>query len=75
MTVPETDPTRNSRPLSLRVPEPAGRPGDAPDFSHLKLDVAGAVDRPPVDARPVQMMDLAFRLIRVLDEDGAAVGP
>ncbi|QTN19813.1 3-methyl-2-oxobutanoate dehydrogenase (2-methylpropanoyl-transferring) subunit alpha [Brevundimonas sp. AJA228-03] len=67
--------TRNTQPLSLRVPEPTGRPGDAPDFSHLKLDVAGAVDRPPVEARPVQMLDLAFRLIRVLDDEGQAVGP
>jgi 2-oxoisovalerate dehydrogenase E1 component alpha subunit len=67
--------TRNTQPLSLRVPEPSGRPGDTPDFSHLKLDVAGAVDRPPVDARPVQMLDLAFRLVRVLDDEGQAVGP
>ncbi|RYE52667.1 MAG: hypothetical protein EOP20_14595, partial [Hyphomicrobiales bacterium] len=26
----------NTQPLSLRVPEPSGRPGDTPDFSHLK---------------------------------------
>ncbi len=67
--------TRNIQPLSLRVPEPSGRPGDAPDCSPLKLDVAGAVDRPAVDARPVQMLDLAFRLVRVLDDEGQAVGP
>ena len=67
--------TRNTQPLSLRVPEPPGRPGDAPDFSGLKLDPAGAVDRPPVDSRPGQMMDMAFRLIRVLDDEGNAVGP
>ena len=66
---------RNSQPLSLRVPEPVGRPGDAPDFSALELDVAGAVERPDVSAKPKAMMDLAFRLIRVLDEDGQAVGP
>ncbi len=66
---------RNSQPLSLRVPEPVGRPGDAPDFSQLQLDVPGAVERPSVDSQPKAMMDLAFRLIRVLDEDGQAVGP
>ncbi len=66
--------TRNTRPLSLRVPEPSGRPGDAPDFSHIKIEAAGAVDRPPVDARPLQMLDLAFRLVRVLDDEGQAVG-
>src|SRR5690606_26431265 len=67
--------TRNTQPLSLHVPEPSGRPGDPVDFSHLKLDAAGAVDRPPVDSRPVQLLDLAFRLIRVLDDEGNAVGP
>jgi len=35
----------NSQLLSLRVPEPSGRPGDPTDFSHLKLDPAGAVER------------------------------
>lgn len=66
---------KNATPLSLRVPEPSGRPGDAPDFSHLKLDAAGAVERPEVSAEPAAMRDLAFRLIRVLDDDGQAVGP
>ncbi|MFC0632963.1 3-methyl-2-oxobutanoate dehydrogenase (2-methylpropanoyl-transferring) subunit alpha [Brevundimonas balnearis] len=66
---------KNSKPLSLRIPEPSGRPGDTPDFSHIKLDAAGAVDRPPTDSRPAAMLDLAFRLVRVLDEDGKAVGP
>lgn len=65
----------NSKALSLRVPEPSGRPGDPSDFSHIKFDSPGSVDRPPVDAKPVQMLDLAFRLIRVLDDEGVAVGP
>lgn len=65
----------NSLPLSLRVPEPSGRPGDAPDFGHLSLDPAGAVDRPAMRTAPQDMRDLAFRLIRVLDDDGQAVGP
>jgi 2-oxoisovalerate dehydrogenase E1 component alpha subunit len=30
----------NTKALSLRVPEPSGRPGDPTDFSHLKLDPA-----------------------------------
>ena len=66
---------KNSQPLSLHVPEPSGRPGDAPDFSHLKLDAAGAVERPEVGSTPYEMRDLAFRLIRVLDDEGQAVGP
>jgi hypothetical protein len=31
---------KNTPTLSLRVPEPSGRPGDAPDFSHLQFDPA-----------------------------------
>lgn len=66
---------KNTPTLSLRVPEPSGRPGDTPDFSHLKLDAPGAVDRPDVSTAPAEMRDLAFRLIRVLDDEGKAVGP
>ncbi len=65
----------NSQALSLRVPEPSGRPGDPTDFSHLKLDPAGVVERPEVSTTPFEMRDHAFRLIRVLDDDGKAVGP
>ena len=61
--------------LTLHVPEPPARPGDKPDFSYLKLAPAGAVARPPVHASPAQMHDYAYSLIRVLDDDGNAVGP
>ncbi|QBX36388.1 3-methyl-2-oxobutanoate dehydrogenase (2-methylpropanoyl-transferring) subunit alpha [Brevundimonas sp. S30B] len=71
----DTQKARNSVSLSLRVPEPPGRPGDAPDFSHLKLDPAGAVDRPEPTAKAEAMRDHAFRLVRVLDDEGRAVGP
>lgn len=66
---------KNTPMLSLRVPEPSGRPGDTPDFSHLKLDEPGAVARPDVSTAPAEMRDHAFRLIRVLDDQGKAVGP
>ena len=66
---------KNTKPLSLRVPEPSGRPGDTPDFSHLKLDAAGAVARPDALADPHEMREMAFRLVRVLDDSGKAVGP
>lgn len=66
---------KNTPTLSLRVPEPSGRPGDTPDFSHLKLDEPGAVARPDVSTAPAEMRDHAFRLIRVLDDQGKAVGP
>jgi 2-oxoisovalerate dehydrogenase E1 component alpha subunit len=61
--------------LRLHVPEPTGRPGHDTDFSYLPISKAGSVRRPPVDATPAQTSDLAFTLIRVLDEDGQALGP
>ena len=63
------------QPLHLHVPEPTGRPGQATDFSYLHLSPAGAVRRPSVDATPASTADLAFTLVRVLDEDGKATGP
>jgi 2-oxoisovalerate dehydrogenase E1 component alpha subunit len=62
------------KPLSLHVPEPTGRPGHATDFSYLKISRAGEVRRPPVDSSPAQMSDLAYSLVRVLDDDSRAVG-
>lgn len=63
---------RNSH--GLHVPEPRGRPGDAPDFHHFDLPGAGAVARPPVDIDPALIRDHAYTLVRVLDDEGAAVG-
>jgi 2-oxoisovalerate dehydrogenase E1 component alpha subunit len=62
-------------PLRLHVPEPSGRPGSPTDFSYLHVSAAGAVRRPPVDTSHFDTQDLAYELIRVLDEDGHAVGP
>ena len=62
-------------PLRLHVPEPTGRPGQGTDFSYLHLAAAGAVPRPPVDVAPVATSDLAYTLVRVLDDAGRAVGP
>jgi 2-oxoisovalerate dehydrogenase E1 component alpha subunit len=61
--------------LSLYVPEPEVRPGGRPDFSHVKIPQAGSVERPPIDADPRDIRDLAFSIIRVLNRDGEAVGP
>lgn len=61
--------------LRLHVPEPTGRPGCETDFSYLHVSPAGDVRRPPVDTVPQETSDLTFQLIRVLDHDGAAVGP
>jgi Dehydrogenase E1 component/2-oxoisovalerate dehydrogenase E1 alpha subunit N terminal len=61
-------------PLQFHVPEPAVRPGDAPDFSNVRLAEAGSVRRPEIDADPESMRDLAYSIIRVLNRDGEAVG-
>jgi len=66
---------KNTPKLSLRVPEPPARPGDKADFSHIQMDDAGVVARPDVSVEPAQTRDLAFRLVRVLDDKGKAVGP
>ena len=62
-------------PLSLHVPEPAVRPGDTPDFSNVQIAKAGSVPRPPVDADPESIRDLAYSVIRVLNRSAEAVGP
>jgi 2-oxoisovalerate dehydrogenase E1 component alpha subunit len=61
-------------PLSLHVPEPPVRPGGKPDFSFLRIPEAGKVRRPPVDADPESMLDIAHSLVRILDDEGNAVG-
>jgi 2-oxoisovalerate dehydrogenase E1 component alpha subunit len=63
------------KPLSFHVPAPAVRPGGTPDFSDVRISRAGEVRRPPVDAAPADIRDLAYEIIRVLDRDSEAVGP
>ena len=65
----------NSDPLSLHVPEPLSRPGDAPNFSYIKVPEAGSTRRPEIDSSPESMHDLAFGLVRVLNDQAEAVGP
>jgi 2-oxoisovalerate dehydrogenase E1 component alpha subunit len=61
--------------LKLHVPEPTGRPGHETNFEYLHLSPAGKVRRPPLDSSPADTGDLANSLVRVLDDDGRAVGP
>ena len=61
--------------LRLHVPEPTGRPGCKTDFSFLRVSPAGAVRRPSPDSPAADTADLANSLVRVLDDDGRAVGP
>ena len=62
-------------PLRLHVPEPTGRPGHGTDFSYLHLTPAGEAPRPATDIAPADTSPLAYSLVRVLDDDGRAVGP
>jgi len=61
--------------LSLYVPEPEFRPGDKPDFSNVPIPKAGTVRKPDIDAAAEDIRDLAYSIIRVMDREGAAVGP
>jgi 2-oxoisovalerate dehydrogenase E1 component alpha subunit len=65
---------RNAPQLQLHVPEPPFRPGDAPDFSSLAIPAAGATPRPDSGAPPAQTHPLTTALVRVLGDDGKAVG-
>ena len=66
---------RNRPALALHVPEPAYRPGDAPDFSAIEVPAAGAAPRPDVAVAAVDTHGLCTSLVRVLDDSGRAVGP
>lgn len=65
---------RNRGRLSLRIPQPKHRPGDTPDFSNLAIPPAGALERPPADVKARDMIPFSYGLIRVLDDNGQAVG-
>jgi 2-oxoisovalerate dehydrogenase E1 component alpha subunit len=62
-------------PLRFGIPKPPARPGELADFSYLDVPAAGSVRRPDTDTEPGEMRELAYGLVRVLDEHGAAVGP
>jgi len=71
-----SDPNRaNLKPLSLHVPEPRFRPGDAVDFSAVDIPAAGATRRPDTADKAQDFLELAYQMVRVLDDDNRAVGP
>jgi 2-oxoisovalerate dehydrogenase E1 component alpha subunit len=65
---------RNAPKLALHVPEPAFRPGDTPDFSAVEVPSAGAAPRPDTSVAAAETHPLTTSLVRVLAEDGKAVG-
>jgi 2-oxoisovalerate dehydrogenase E1 component alpha subunit len=62
------------KPLTLSVPEPAARPGQDPDFSHLEIPPPGSIGRPPVDIAAGETHHYAQTMIRVLGDDNLPVG-
>lgn len=66
---------QNLPPLSLHVPEPRFRPGDEVDFSDIEVPQAGATRRPDEASAPAEMTELAYGLVRVLDDEHRAIGP
>ncbi|TCD05071.1 3-methyl-2-oxobutanoate dehydrogenase (2-methylpropanoyl-transferring) subunit alpha [Erythrobacteraceae bacterium CFH 75059] len=61
--------------LALHVPEPRYRPGDAVDFSHVRVSRAGEQARPDERCPASETHGLCTDLIRVLGEDDRAHGP
>jgi 2-oxoisovalerate dehydrogenase E1 component alpha subunit len=49
---------RNDRSFTLHIPEPDARPGGTPDFSHLRLEPAGAARRPAIDEPGLDQRDM-----------------
>lgn len=64
----------NLPPLALHVPEPRFRPGDPVDFAEVAIPPADAARRPDTSAPAAEFHELAYTLVRVLDEDNQAVG-
>jgi len=58
----------------LYVPEASSRPDTPTDFSKMEIPAPGAAMRPGVDADAEQTRELAYGLVRVLDDDGQAKG-
>jgi 2-oxoisovalerate dehydrogenase E1 component alpha subunit len=60
--------------LELHIPAHHPAPGERPDFSYVPRFPAGSVERPAIDALARETHPLADKLIRVLDDEDAAVG-
>jgi 2-oxoisovalerate dehydrogenase E1 component alpha subunit len=60
--------------LKLHIPPHHPAPGERPDLGSVPRFPAGAVERPDIAVPAQETHPLAYTLIRVLDDDGAAVG-
>jgi 2-oxoisovalerate dehydrogenase E1 component alpha subunit len=64
----------NLAPLRLHIPEPKFRPGDEADFSDIGVPPVDSIPKPDEAAMPSAIRDLAYGLVRVLDDDHQAKG-
>ena len=60
--------------LTLHVPEPPFRPGDAVDYGYLDIPPPDGIARPDETVDPAAIHGLAYGLVRVLDDEHRAVG-
>ena len=68
--IPTAPPEAAAPRLELHIPAHHPAPGERPDFSYVPRFPAGAVERPEIDAPARETHPLAYKLIRVLDDDG-----
>ena len=61
--------------VKLTYPQPPARPGEHPDFSTIEIPPAGGLPVPQLDLQASDSRDFANGMIRVLNDDGDAVGP
>ena len=61
-------------PLQLRIPVPSARPGHHSTFAEQRIGPAGALRKPPIDVPARDILPLGNSMIRVLDDEGDAVG-
>ena len=59
----------------LHIPDAPVRPGERPDYSFLKIPLPSDSYRPEPLAELESMRELAYGLVRVIDDQGKAGGP
>ena len=62
-------------PLSLHIPRPVARPGDAARFDHISIDPGAATVRPDPGATEPELRAYPYGLVRVLGEADSAWDP
>ena len=72
---PPEDVMSDEQKPQLFIPEPQFRPGDTPDFSHIRVRKSDNLERPDVLVDSYDTERQAGGLIRVLDMQGDASGP